>query len=81
MSRHLATASNELEAQMVLSLVRGAGIQAWASSSLGGEGVRGPCDIYVDDADLERAQQALADAGDVDEDELADLAQRQPPPT
>jgi hypothetical protein len=80
MSRHLTTTSNEVEAEIVLSVVRAAGISAWQSNDLGGRpGYGGPRDIYVEDADLERAQQALKDAQDVDQDELAELAERQRP--
>jgi hypothetical protein len=80
MSRHLTTASNEIEAELVLGIVRGAGIGAWESNSLGGRaGSSGPRDIYVSDTDLERARQVLQAAQDVDEDELAELAQRQRP--
>jgi hypothetical protein len=79
LSRHLTTASNEFEADIVLSRLRDAGISAWESNSLGGRpGSAGPRDVYVEDADLERARQALAAAQDVDEDELDALAEGDP---
>jgi hypothetical protein len=80
MSRHLTTASNELEAEIVISRLREAGIGAWESNNLGGRpGSAGARDIYVEDTSLERAQQILAAAQDFDEDELAELAQRARP--
>jgi hypothetical protein len=80
-SRHLTTASNELEADIILSRLTEAGVRAWESNSLGGRpGSAGPRDIYVDDADLERAMQALKEAEDVDEDELTALAEAEAEP-
>jgi hypothetical protein len=53
-----------------------AGVHAWESNSLGGPaGSAGPRDIYVRDADLDRAMQVLKEAEDVDEDELTALAE------
>lgn len=79
MSRYLTTGGNEIEAEIILSRLKEAGINAWESNSLGGRpGSGGPRDIYVDGADLARAHETLQAAQDVDEDELADLAERPP---
>ena len=76
MSRHLTTASNEIEADIILGRLREAGVEAWESNSLGGpQGSGGPRDIYVNDADLGHAQEALQAAQDIDEDELDALAE------
>jgi hypothetical protein len=76
MSRHLTTASNEIEADIILGRLREAGVGGWESNSLGGrQGSAGPRDIYVNDADLGRAQEALHAAQDIDEDELDALAE------
>ena len=60
----------------MLSRLTEAGIHAWESNSLGGRpGSAGPRDIYVDDADLERAMAVLKEAQDVSEEELDALAE------
>jgi putative signal transducing protein len=75
-SRHLTTASNEFEADIVLSRLTEAGIHGWESNSLGGRpGSAGPRDIYVDDPDLERAMAVLKEAQDVSEEDLDALAE------
>jgi hypothetical protein len=75
-SRYLTTANNELEAQIILARLREAGLSAWESNSLGGRaGSGGPRDVYVEDADLERARAVLREVQDVDEAELDALAE------
>jgi hypothetical protein len=71
----LTTASNELEADIILSRLEEAGIHGWESNSLGGRpGSVGPRDIYVDDAELEQARRVLKEAQEVDAAELDRLA-------
>jgi len=71
MTKYLTSASNQFEADVILSRLAEAGIQAIPQSTLGyrrdGMGTRS---IYVDDADLEAAQKALKDAEGISEDEL-----------
>jgi hypothetical protein len=77
MARHLTTASNQFEAEIILSRLREADINAWESSNVVGRfGLAGPQDIYVEDDDIERAQKVLRDAQDVNEEELDELAER-----
>jgi hypothetical protein len=81
MPRHLTTPRNEIEADIILSRLREAGISGWESNSLGGpQGSAGPRDIYVDDADVERAREVLRAAQDVDEGELEELAEDESAP-
>jgi hypothetical protein len=70
----------------VAELIRGrlseAGIPSYASGdaiSTYARGAAGADSIYVDDADLERARQVLADAQDVSEDELCRLSDETAP--
>ena len=79
MARHLTTASNELEAEIILARLGEAGIHAWESNSLGGRpGSAGPRDVYVEHEDLERAREALREAQNVSEEELDELAEGEP---
>ena len=80
MARHLTTASNEFEADIILSRLDEAGIHAWESNSLGGPaGSAGPRDVYVDDdVDLERAKDVLREAQNVAEEELDEFAEGEP---
>jgi Putative prokaryotic signal transducing protein len=76
MSAYLTTGSNELEADIILSRLAEAGINAWQQGTLGGRpGYAGARDVYVQDADLEPARKALKAAQDVDEDELVALSE------
>lgn len=75
-SRHLTTGSNEIEADIIVSRLSEAGIHAWQQGTLGGRpGYAGARDIYVEEADLEAAREALKAAQDVDEDELIALSE------
>jgi hypothetical protein len=75
--RHLISASNDFEAEIICSRLREAGIEPTRE----GEGSRGATrgvislDVYVQDADLERAQAALSEAEDVSEEELIRLSE------
>ena len=82
MNRHIASAANEFEADIVLSRLAEAGIHAWPTEvgSFGRGGGGGPCDVYVDEADFERARRVLAEAESVNEAELDALAERSAPP-
>jgi Putative prokaryotic signal transducing protein len=75
LSPYLTTGHNEIEADIIMSRLSEAGIAAW-QQGLGGEpGYSGARDVYVGDADLEAAREVLADAKDVDEDELIELSE------
>lgn len=82
MNRHLASAANEFEADMIIARVAEAGIHAWPSDSgsFGRGGGGGPRDVYVDEADLATARAALANAESVSEAELAALSEQSSPP-
>ncbi len=85
MSKYLMTVNNETEAHVVLRRLNDAGIRGYPQGV-----VRLPQrDIYVEDADLDRARDLLkADEG-ISEDELIQAAEEdaaargltQPPPT
>jgi hypothetical protein len=76
MSKYLTTGSNEIEADIIMSRLSEAGIHAWQQGALGGRpGYAGPRDIYVEEADLEAARDALRAAQDVDENELIALSE------
>jgi putative signal transducing protein len=79
MNRHLATAANELEADMILARMSEAGIRAWPTS-IGAFGRGGPRDIYVDEGDIDRARKALEASESVDEAELTELSEHSSPP-
>jgi Putative prokaryotic signal transducing protein len=72
----LTTASNEFEAEIILSRLQEAGIHAWESNDLGGRrGSAGPRGIWVEDSELEQATRVLKEAQEVDEAELDRLAE------
>jgi len=76
MARYLTTGSNELEADIIVGRLSEAGIHAWQQGILGGRpGYAGARDIYVEESDLEAAQEALRVARDVDEQELISLSE------
>lgn len=81
MSRFLAHAESEFGADIIIARLAEAGIHA-ASPSVNSEsgGAIGKWNIYVEEADLERAREVLAEAESVDEDELARLAEEAGPP-
>jgi Putative prokaryotic signal transducing protein len=67
----LTVVSNELEAEMLCSLLRTAGIACgqrktdWAAgASDGSPSAVGPREVLVDDADLEAAREILAGVGE-----------------
>jgi hypothetical protein len=69
--------TNEAEAQVVLDLLAGAGIQAILQRTIGSVewGSSGARDVLVDEADLERAREVLAaNEGVVSDEELAQLS-------
>jgi Putative prokaryotic signal transducing protein len=82
MSTHLATVANEFEADMILTRLSEAGVRAWPSveGPFGRGGTGETRDIYVEDADLERAREVLAAAESIGEDELRTLSEQDPPP-
>jgi hypothetical protein len=74
------TASSEFEAEIVRERLGEAGITVLVE----GEGnprsiLAGKRDVFVEDAEFERAQAALKSAQDVDEDELTRLSQESRP--
>jgi hypothetical protein len=76
MNRWVATAGNEIEADIIVGRLADAGIHAWSSDPLASRPVLNhPYDIYVDDADLDTAKRVLVEAQDVDEGELTRLAE------
>lgn len=75
----LTSTASEFEAEVIMGRLQEAGIEATVKGS--GLNVRGAysmggCAVWVEEADLERARAALNDAQDVDEDELAALAEQ-----
>jgi hypothetical protein len=81
MSRHLATARNEIEADIIIGRLSDAGIHAWQQGTLGSRpGYAGTQDIYVEEVDLQPAREALKAAQDVNEDELIALSEGKTPP-
>jgi hypothetical protein len=79
----VAVAQNESEAQMICGRLENAGIRASYKRPAGRDvpqmGVGGIRDVYVDQADVERALETLAVPAFTDE-ELAQLAEQSPPP-
>ncbi len=76
--RLLRQAATAPEAQIIESRLREAGIEAIAQRSIGGPewGLSGAQTVYVQDADLARAQEVLAaDEQPIDDDELARLSE------
>jgi hypothetical protein len=70
--------ANEAEAQLVLDLLAGAGIQAILQRTIGSVewGSSGARDVLVDEADLDRARELLAaNEGAVSDDELTRLSE------
>jgi hypothetical protein len=81
MNRWVTTASNEIEADIIVGRLADAGIHAWASDPIASRrGMNNPHDIYVDDTDLDAAKRVLVEAEDIDEGELARLAEEAGPP-
>jgi hypothetical protein len=81
MNRWVTAAGNEIEAGIIVSRLANAGIHAWSSDPLASRtGLNHPYDIYVDNADLDAAKRALVEAEDIDEGELARLAEEAGPP-
>jgi len=84
-NRHLTTASNAFEADIILSRLAEAGIHAWTQNEAGvggglaGPGMVGHVDIYVDEPDLEAAKRVLVAAQSVSEDELIALSEGKTP--
>jgi hypothetical protein len=78
MSRYLTMAPNAFVADLIRGRLSEAGIPSYVSGdaiSTYARGAAGADSIYVDDADLERARQVLADAQGVSEDELCRLSE------
>jgi Putative prokaryotic signal transducing protein len=72
----LITASSAFEAEIVCSRLREAGIEPlWQGSEMPRSGEIVMRDIYVEDDELERAKQVLAEAEDFDEEELIRLSE------
>jgi hypothetical protein len=70
--------TSEAEAQVVLDLLSGAGIQAILQRTIGSVewGSSGARDVLVDEADLDRAREVLAsNQGAVSDEELARLSE------
>jgi hypothetical protein len=66
---------------MIVGRLAEAGVHAWFSRTRAGRAVMAaPCDVYVEDTDLEAARGALAAAANVDEAELTRLAEESGPP-
>lgn len=81
MNRWVATVGNEIEVDIIVGRLANAGIHAWGSDPLASRGtLNHPYDIYVDDADLDAAKRVLVEAEDIDEGELARLAEEAGPP-
>ncbi len=81
MNRWVTTAGNEIEADIIVGRLTEAGIHAWTSDPLASRAsLNHPCDVYVDDADLDAAKRVLVEAKDIDEGELARLAEEAGPP-
>jgi hypothetical protein len=75
MLKVLTTAGNEIELDLLLARLRGAGIRCMHSPGGPKSGLSGGRDILVEEDDLDRAREVLkAEEGDFDEDELARLS-------
>ncbi|MHB8234699.1 MAG: putative signal transducing protein [Solirubrobacteraceae bacterium] len=75
----VAAVTSEAEAQIVLDLLAGAGIQALLQRTIGSVewGSSGARDVLVDEADLARAREVLAaNEQAVSDDELARLSEQ-----
>jgi hypothetical protein len=75
--RAVTAVTSEVEAQLVLDLLAGAGIQAVLQRTIGSVewGSSGARDVLVDEAELDRAREVLkANEGAVSDDELARLS-------
>jgi hypothetical protein len=76
--RAVTAVTSEVEAQLVLDLLAGAGIQAVLQRTIGSVewGSSGARDVLVDEAELDRAREVLeANEGAVSDEELARLSQ------
>ena len=75
MLRPLTTASNEMEAEVIVGRLAEAGIHCMQSGGVLRPSVGGGCSVYVEEADRDRAREVLkADEGGFDEEELARLS-------
>jgi len=71
----IAHAANEVEADMIIVRLRGAGIDAFSKGpDLPGFGASGGMGIYVADADAARARDLLAEP-EISDEELAELSE------
>lgn len=76
MLKILTTASNEIELDLFLARLRGAGIRCMHSAGGPKSGLSGGHDILVEEQDLDHAREVLkAEEGGFDEDELARLSE------
>jgi hypothetical protein len=77
-----ATASSEIEADLIRQRLGEAGIAAVSRRSIGGPewGPSGAHYVYVEATDLERAQELLTAADDISDAELERLADGSGPP-
>lgn len=76
MLKVLTTASNEIELDLLLARLRGAGIRGMHSAGDPKSGLSGGRDILVEADALDRARAVLkAEEGNFDEDELARLSE------
>ena len=67
--------ANEADAEMLIVRLRGAGIDAFSRGpDLPGFGAASGLEIYVEEADADRARELLA-APDISDEELAELSE------
>lgn len=79
MTRLLTTASSDFEAEIIRDRLAEAGVDLLIQGEGNPRAVAGgPRDIFVEDDDLQRAQEALQEAQNVDDEELTALAERDP---
>jgi enoyl-CoA hydratase/carnithine racemase len=71
----IAHAANEVEADMIIVRLRGAGIDAFSKGAdLPGFGAAGGMEIFVDDTDVAAARDLLAQP-EISDEELAELSE------
>jgi hypothetical protein len=71
----IAYAANEVEAEMIIVRLRGAGIDAvYRGPDLPGMGAAGGDEVFVEEADAARARDLLA-APHISDEELAELSE------
>jgi hypothetical protein len=68
MARCVTTAGDESRARLIVERLAEAGIRAWSSGIV--ELAPATRDVYVEDADLDRARSVLREAESISEDEL-----------